>query len=106
MTRLFGASSRILQPTTAGLRDGGFGWPKSRTPPSQRAAAMRAVNPVFVPRNHRVETAIQAALKDDVRPFNELVEALSKPFVDQPDFAQYADPPQPHERVLRTFCGT
>ena len=73
---------------------------------TQRAAAMRAVNPVLVPRNHRVETAIQAALNDDVRPFNELVEALSKPFVDQPDFAQYADPPQPHERVLRTFCGT
>jgi uncharacterized protein YdiU (UPF0061 family) len=67
---------------------------------------MRAVNPVFVPRNHRVETAIQAALNDDVRPLNELVEALSKPFVDQPDFAQYADPPEPHERVLRTFCGT
>jgi serine/tyrosine/threonine adenylyltransferase len=71
-----------------------------------RSTAMKAVNPVYIPRNHRVEAAIQAGLKDDLRPFNELVELLSNPFVDQPDFAKYADPPQPHERVLRTFCGT
>ena len=67
---------------------------------------MKAMNPAYVPRNHRVEAAIQAALKDDFRPFKELVEVLSRPFVDQPDFAEYADPPQPHQRVVRTFCGT
>ena len=71
-----------------------------------RWTAIKAVNPAYIPRNHRIEAAIQAALKDDLRPFNELVEVLSRPFVDQPDFAEYADPPQPHERVLRTFCGT
>jgi protein adenylyltransferase len=65
-----------------------------------RSTAMKAVNPAYVPRNHRVEAAIQAALKDDFRPFKELVEVLSRPFVDQPDFAEYADPPQPHQRVV------
>jgi hypothetical protein len=31
---------------------------------------------------------------------------LAKPFDDQPDRADYMDPPQPHERVCQTFCGT
>ena len=75
--------------------------------PSARAAAMRAVNPAFIPRNHRIEAVIQAAVqRDDFAPFEELLTVLSKPYQDQPTFAHYADPPEPHERVLRTFCGT
>jgi uncharacterized protein YdiU (UPF0061 family) len=75
--------------------------------PVQRQAAMRAVNPAFIPRNHRVEALIQAAVeRDDFAPFNELLTVLSRPYEDQPAFAPYADPPEPHERVHRTFCGT
>jgi uncharacterized protein YdiU (UPF0061 family) len=78
--------------------------PQSAT---ERQAAMHAVNPVFIPRNHRVEAVIQAAVNnDDYAPFEELVKVLAKPFEDQPEFAAYADPPLPDERVLRTFCGT
>jgi uncharacterized protein YdiU (UPF0061 family) len=71
-----------------------------------RQAAMRAVNPAFIPRNHRVEAAIQAGLRDDFGPFEELLAVLSRPYEDQPDFAVYMDPPEPHQRVTRTFCGT
>jgi serine/tyrosine/threonine adenylyltransferase len=72
-----------------------------------RGAAMRAVNPAFIPRNHRVEAVIEAAVaRDDFAPFEELLGVLSRPYEDQPAFAHYADPPQPHERVLQTFCGT
>jgi serine/tyrosine/threonine adenylyltransferase len=71
-----------------------------------RSSAMKAANPAYIPRNHRVEAAIEAALNDDFRLFNVLVEVLSKTFVDQPEYVQYAEPPQPHQRVLRTFCGT
>jgi serine/tyrosine/threonine adenylyltransferase len=72
-----------------------------------RAAAMRAANPAFIPRNHRVEAAILAAVQeDDFAPFHELVTVLSKPFDDQPAFADYAHPPEDRERVFRTFCGT
>ena len=71
-----------------------------------RQAAMRAVNPAFIPRNHRVEAAIQAGLRDDFGPFEELLAVLSRPYEDQPDFAAYMDPPEPHQRVTRTFCGT
>jgi len=72
-----------------------------------RASAMRAVNPAFIPRNHRVEAVIEAAVnRDDFAPFEELLTVLSKPHEDQPAFAAYADPPEPHQRVLQTFCGT
>ena len=74
---------------------------------TQRQAAMRSVNPAFVPRNHRVEAVIQAAVnRDDFAPFEELLTVLSNPYEEQPAFAAYADPPEPHQRVLQTFCGT
>lgn len=75
--------------------------------PAERRAAMNRVNPAFIPRNHRVEAVIRAAVdRDDFAPFHELVTVLARPYDDQPDFAGYADPPGAHERVLRTFCGT
>ena len=75
--------------------------------PAARAASMRSVNPAFIPRNHRVEAVIRAAVdRDDYGPFEELLALLSQPFEDQPDYARYSEPPQEHERVLRTFCGT
>jgi uncharacterized protein YdiU (UPF0061 family) len=75
--------------------------------PAIRRAAMRAVNPAFIPRNHRVEAVIEAAVnRDDFAPFEELLTVLSKPYEDQPVYAAYADPPQPHQRVFQTFCGT
>jgi uncharacterized protein YdiU (UPF0061 family) len=74
---------------------------------AERQAAMRAVNPAFIPRNHRVEAVIEAAVnRDDFAPFEELLTVLSKPFEDQPAYAAYADAPEPHQCVLQTFCGT
>jgi len=68
---------------------------------------MRTVNPAFIPRNHRVEAIIQAAMHDDdYAPFEELLSVLAKPFEDQPEFTRYADTPLPDQRVLQTFCGT
>ena len=72
-----------------------------------RRSAMLAVNPAFIPRNHRVEAVIRAAEDEgDFAPFHELVTVLSNPFEAQPAFARYAEPPEEHERVLHTFCGT
>jgi uncharacterized protein YdiU (UPF0061 family) len=73
----------------------------------ERSAAMRAINPAFIPRNHRIEAIIDAAVnRDDYAPFEELLMVLSKPYEDQPEFADYAEPPKPEQRVLQTFCGT
>jgi uncharacterized protein YdiU (UPF0061 family) len=75
--------------------------------PEARKSAMRAVNPAFIPRNHRVEAVIEAAVsRDDFAPFEELLTVLSRPFDDQPAFSTYTAPPEPHQRVLQTFCGT
>ena len=72
-----------------------------------RRNAMLSVNPAFIPRNHRVEAVIDAAVnRDDFAPFEELLTVLSRPYQDQPAFAAYAEPPEPEERVLQTFCGT
>jgi uncharacterized protein YdiU (UPF0061 family) len=71
-----------------------------------RASAMRAVNPAYIPRNHRVEAVIQAALTEDFAAFEELLTVLAKPYEDQPAFVRYAEPPLQSERVLQTFCGT
>ena len=75
--------------------------------PVSRAHAMRRVNPAFIPRNHRVEAVIRAAEEDhDFAPFHQLVQVLARPFAEQPEFAHYMLPPQPHEQVHQTFCGT
>jgi uncharacterized protein YdiU (UPF0061 family) len=67
---------------------------------------MRAVNPAFIPRNHRVEQLIQAAIGGDLAPFHRLVDVLARPYEDQPAHAELAAPPRPAERVTKTFCGT
>jgi uncharacterized protein YdiU (UPF0061 family) len=75
--------------------------------PAARRLAMRAVNPAFIPRNHRIEAVIQAAVtRDDFAPFEELLTVLSRPYQDQPALSAYAEAPEPHQRVLQTFCGT
>ncbi len=72
----------------------------------QIAGLMNSVNPLFIPRNHRVEQAIEAAVADDLGVFNDLNTALKNPFVEQPSLNRYAEAPEVQERVTRTFCGT
>jgi uncharacterized protein YdiU (UPF0061 family) len=73
----------------------------------QRAEVMRRANPAFIPRNHRIEEAIQAAITNaDFTLFHRLNTVLAHPFDDQPDHADLAIAPEPDQRVTRTFCGT
>ncbi len=73
---------------------------------SRSQAMMRAANPAFIPRNHRVEAALAAALDSDFVPFETLLTVLAKPFQDQPEHADFMAPPRPDEVVRATFCGT
>jgi uncharacterized protein YdiU (UPF0061 family) len=76
-------------------------------PPAARAAAMRLANPAYIPRNHRVEQMINAAVeRQDFGPFEKLAAVLSQPYCNQAIFDPYAEPPLPDERVTQTFCGT
>jgi uncharacterized protein YdiU (UPF0061 family) len=75
--------------------------------PEVIVAAMKRANPAFIPRNHRVEEAIEAAVRrGDYAPFDTLLRVLSRPYDDQPEHARWADPPTPEQRVEETFCGT
>lgn len=77
------------------------------TAPAARAEAMRRVSPAFIPRNHKVEEALNAAIDDgDFSLFAALNDVLARPYEDQPRFAAYALPPEPGEEIAATFCGT
>ena len=67
---------------------------------------MQAKNPIFIPRNHRVEQAIAAGNQGDFKAFHQLNEVLRNPFVEQPQNSEYENPPQPAEVVQATYCGT
>ena len=73
------------------------------------AAAMDRVNPVYIPRNHRVEEALAAATAGEMGPFRRLVDVVSRPFEERPGLADYAGP-DPEALTGRapyvTYCGT
>lgn len=72
-----------------------------------RREAMLQANPLFIPRNHLIEAAIEAAVeREDFGPFETLLAVLARPFEAQPGREDHARPPGMHERVLATFCGT
>ncbi len=119
-TATFRALPAVLQtgnaaPAASGFRDPGafeewaVTWrdrlARSGASPTDRAGAMRRVNPAFVPRNQRVEEVIAAAVQNgDFRPFEAFLAVLSRPYDDQPDAARWADPGP--AAPYRTFCGT
>ena len=75
--------------------------------PAARASSMRGANPAFIPRNHRVEEAIEAAVRrNDFKPFEVLTDLLARPYDEKPELAHLADPPGADQRLYRTFCGT
>ena len=67
-------------------------------------AVMQAANPAVIPRNHRIEQMIEAAVAGDMAPFERLMKALSTPFVETDPELQR--PPTEDEIVPATFCGT
>jgi serine/tyrosine/threonine adenylyltransferase len=70
------------------------------------ALAMDQVNPLYIPRNHKVEEALAAATGGDFEPFRRLLEVITQPFDDRPGFESYAAPAPAGTAPYRTFCGT
>ncbi len=98
----YGQEIESLFETPATAEDWLREWQKRHLP----GADMKAVNPVFIPRNHRVEAALSAAEQGDFAPFEKLHAILARPYSGQPENAAYEAPPAEDERVLATFCGT
>jgi serine/tyrosine/threonine adenylyltransferase len=70
------------------------------------ASAMDRVNPVYIPRNHKVEEALAAATTGDLKPFERLLDVLAHPFDERDGAESYAAPAPASCGPYRTFCGT
>ena len=68
--------------------------------------AMAAVNPVYIPRNHLVEEALEAASEGDLGPFQRLIEAVTAPHSERLGLERYAAPAPESFGAYQTFCGT
>ncbi len=79
---------------------------KNSKPLKDAQALMRANNPALIPRNHKVEEALEAATQGNLRPLEELLAVLKDPYNHHPGLEPYQSPPTPEEKVCQTFCGT
>jgi uncharacterized protein YdiU (UPF0061 family) len=69
--------------------------------------AMDRVNPLYIPRNHLVEEALDAATAGDLAPLERLLEAVGSPFDERSGLERYAEPaPKDFGTTFQTFCGT
>ena len=66
---------------------------------------MKNNNPLIIPRNHKVEEALEAAEKNNLEPFNNLVEILKNPYIQKDDILDYQIPSN-SDKKYQTFCGT
>ncbi len=66
---------------------------------------MKSSNPAVIPRNHRVEEALQAA-HEDIAVMERLLDVLARPFAHSPEDGDYYTQPAKSDKPYRTFCGT
>ena len=98
------ARDQFIDPTTFDAWE--TAWLSRLEQESDPEAVMRKANPVFIPRNHRIEEMIAAAVAGDFAPFHRLNDVLSRPFEPQPEHGELARAPSANEVVTATFCGT
>ncbi|PYZ94693.1 hypothetical protein CR194_03950 [Salipaludibacillus keqinensis] len=68
---------------------------------------MKESNPAVIPRNHRVEEALEAAVeRGDYRVMKQLMDVLSHPYAHSAEQTEFCSPPPESEGPYRTFCGT
>ncbi|MCB2012461.1 MAG: YdiU family protein [Geminicoccaceae bacterium] len=71
-----------------------------------RLALMNRTNPLYIPRNHKVEEALAAAVEGDLCPFDRLLEAVTSPYEERRGLTEFAEPAPAAFGPYRTFCGT
>jgi uncharacterized protein YdiU (UPF0061 family) len=78
---------------------------KNNDSPNKYLELMKNNNPLVVPRNHKVEEALEAAEKNDLKPFTQLIEILKNPYAKKNDILDYQIPSNSGDKY-QTFCGT
>jgi len=74
--------------------------------PEKSLKLMRSVNPLVIPRNHKVEETLEAANNDDLNPMKNLLKVLERPYENQKGISEYQSPAPPSDKKYQTFCGT
>ena len=67
---------------------------------------MQSVNPIIIPRNHKVEEALTAANNGDLEVMNKLLTVLEKPYENQNSIIDFQSPAPSSDKAYQTFCGT
>jgi uncharacterized protein YdiU (UPF0061 family) len=67
---------------------------------------MRSANPLVIPRNHKVEEALDAANNDNITPLKNLIEVLENPYTNHEKISEYQFSNSNKEKKYQTFCGT
>jgi len=74
--------------------------------PEESLILMRSNNPLVIPRNHKVEEALESANNNDLNPTKNLLRILEKPYEDKKKINEYQSPAPPSDKIYKTFCGT
>ena len=74
--------------------------------PEKYLELMRSVNPIVIPRNHKVEEALDAANNGDLKQLKKLIKVLETPYLNQKDIYDYQLPTPTSDQKYQTFCGT
>jgi len=71
-----------------------------------RAQTVERVNPIYIPRNYKVEEALATAVdQEDMKPFSKLIAVLSHPFEEVAGCGAYAEPTPGKDIHYKIFCG-
>ncbi|MCX7712866.1 MAG: YdiU family protein [Chthoniobacterales bacterium] len=76
------------------------------SPYEQILASLRSVNPAIIPRNHKINSVLDAAENGNLSPFLQMLEALRDPFEKRANYPEFREPPPPGSPPCVTFCGT
>ena len=67
---------------------------------------LNRINPVYIPRNHQVQLAIDLAYENEFSKMLEMIEVFKNPFKEVSEYVSYSQAPLEKEKIRRTFCGT
>ena len=79
---------------------------KNNTGKEKYLELMRSVNPIFIPRNHKVEEALKDASENKLETLNQLLEVIKYPYKDNGMLKDYQQPMSNENGFYKTFCGT
>ena len=74
--------------------------------PEKYLSLMKSVNPLVIPRNHKVEEVLESANNNDLSPLKKLINVLEKPYEKTKENIDYQSPAPVSDKKYKTFCGT